>query len=92
MNQSNINGEKLQNYPFPFCSIAEQKVIVNILEEKLSIIEQNEKEINDALVKAGVLRQSILKKAFSGQLVSQFSDDRLSDNKVSQKKGKKVEA
>lgn len=70
VNQSNINGEKLQHYPFPFCSLAEQQEIVNQLEEKLSIIEQNEKEIESALAKAELLRQSILKKAFSGQLVS----------------------
>lgn len=49
---------------------AEQQEIVNQLEEKLSIIEQNEKEIESALAKAELLRQSILKKAFSGQLVS----------------------
>ncbi|EPR1028905.1 restriction endonuclease subunit S, partial [Acinetobacter baumannii] len=31
VNQSNINGEKLQNYPFPFCSLEEQLEIVKII-------------------------------------------------------------
>ena len=37
VNQSNINGEKLQGYPFPYCSLAEQHEVVRILDEKLSL-------------------------------------------------------
>ena len=65
---NNINSGELQNLIIPIASIEEQKEIVNQLEEKLSIIEQNEKEIESALAKAELLRQSILKKAFSGKL------------------------
>lgn len=68
-NQKARNKSRVSNIVFPLCSVAEQKEIVNQLEEKLSIIEQNEKEIEDALTKAELLRQSILKKAFSGQLL-----------------------
>lgn len=68
--QPNLNTDLIKDTLFPSCSLAEQQEIVNQLEEKLSIIEQNEKEIEDALAKAELLRQSILKKAFSGQLVS----------------------
>lgn len=67
---NNINSGELQNLIIPIASIEEQKEIVNQLEEKLSIIEQNEKEIESALAKAELLRQSILKKAFNGQLVT----------------------
>lgn len=63
-----INQTRLAQYFIPICSKLEQQEIVNQLEEKLSIVEQNEKEIEDALAKAELLRQSILKKAFSGQL------------------------
>lgn len=63
-----INQTRLAQYFIPICSKLEQQEIVNQLEEKLSIVEQNEKEIENALAKAELLRQSILKKAFSGRL------------------------
>lgn len=75
VNQSNINGEKLQNYPFPFCAVEEQAKIVEILEGKLSLTESNIQEIEFQLAKAESLRQSILKKAFSGKLVPQDPND-----------------
>lgn len=66
-----INQTELSKLLVPLCGLKEQQEIVSQLEEKLSIIEQNEKEIEAALAKADLLRQSILKKAFSGQLVPQ---------------------
>ncbi len=75
VNQSNINGEKLINYPFPFCSIDEQSVIIELLESGLSKIDQLDQTITTALQQAEALRQSILKKAFSGQLVPQDPRD-----------------
>jgi type I restriction enzyme, S subunit len=75
VNQSNINGEKLSNYPFPFCSPAEQDEVASQLENKLSIVDALEQEISDNLARAEALRQSILKKAFSGQLVPQDPND-----------------
>ncbi|WP_417729547.1 restriction endonuclease subunit S [Roseovarius sp.] len=71
VNQSNINASKLQEYPFPYCSSAEQAEIVRILDEKLEAADALEAEIDAALTRADALRQSILKKAFSGQLVPQ---------------------
>lgn len=65
---NNINSGELQNLILPIMSIGEQQEVVSKLEEKLSIIEQNEKEIESALAKAKLLRQSILKKALSGCL------------------------
>lgn len=67
-NLASINKTVLSNFPIPLPIFEEQQEIVNLLEEKLSIVEQNEKEIERALAKAELLRQSILKKAFSGQL------------------------
>ena len=75
VNQSNINGEKLVNYPFPFCSLSEQKLIVDILDSKLSEVDQLEQTILTSIQQAESLRQSILKKAFSGQLVAQDASD-----------------
>lgn len=75
VNQSNINGHKLTNYPFPYCSLAEQKELVRILDEKLSLIDEGEQQIERELQRAEALRHSILMSAFSGRLVPQDSAD-----------------
>lgn len=75
VNQSNINGEKLINYPFPFCTLEEQKEIVTLLDARVSEIDQLEQTLATSLQQAEALRQSILKKAFSGQLVPQDPAD-----------------
>jgi len=71
VNQSNINGEKLGNYPFPLCSLPEQQVIVQEIETRLSVCDKIEQDIKDNLEKAEALRQSILKKAFEGKLLNE---------------------
>ena len=75
VNQSNINSTKLSNYPFPYCSVIEQNEIVNSLEQTLSLVDGIEMEIRKQFQKAIALRQSILKKAFAGQLVKQDPQD-----------------
>ena len=69
VNQSNINGEKLINYPFPYCCLEEQVEVVRILDGLLSNIDSMEIAIQESLVKAESFRRSILFKAFSGQLI-----------------------
>jgi type I restriction enzyme S subunit len=93
VNQSNINGEKLSNYPFPYCSLTEQCEIVKILEEKLSLVDQLEGAIALELEKAETLRQSILRKAFSGKLVAQDPNDESTSvllERISKEKAEKV--
>ena len=69
VNQSNINGTKLKTYPIPLCSLAEQQLIVDELESKLTVCDKIEETISQSLLQAESLRQSILKKAFEGKLV-----------------------
>lgn len=69
VNQSNINSKKMMSYPFPLCTRAEQDEVVAEIETRLSICENIEKTVNDALVQADAMRQSILKKAFEGSLL-----------------------
>jgi len=76
VNQSNINGEKLKNYPFPYCSVMEQREIVRICEEKISMTDHLVSDIDRELKRSSALRQTILKKAFSGQLVKQDPNDK----------------
>ena len=71
VNQSNISGAKLSGYPFPYCSIEEQHEIASILDKTLSLLDETEADVIQELQKAATLRQSILHKAFSGQLVDQ---------------------
>ena len=73
--QAGISGSDVKGIPLPLCSKYEQKEIVELLDEKLSVIEKNEEFIDLSLQEAEALRQSILKKAFSGQLVPQDPTD-----------------
>ena len=61
--------------PVPLCSLPEQQEIVRLLDEQFEVIEQNEREIDAALKRSEALRQSILKKAFTGPLVPQDPTD-----------------
>ena len=61
--------------PLVVCSLPEQQEIVRLLDAQFSVIEQTEREIDAALKRSEALRQSILKKAFTGQLVPQDPTD-----------------
>ena len=69
VNQSNINGQKLINYPFVFCSLEEQNEIADILEQKLTACDQLADELAKQLKQAELLKQAVLKAAFSGSLL-----------------------
>ncbi len=70
-----INTTQLKSIPIPMTSIAEQREIMEKLEMQLSEVSKLEEEIDSNLAKSEALRQSILKKAFSGQLVPQDPND-----------------
>ena len=73
--QSGVSGEDIKNIPVPVCCLVEQLEIVQELESKLSEADQLELTLTTALQQSEALRQSILKKAFSGQLVPQDPTD-----------------
>ena len=68
--QKNINLNTLENLVIPFCSIQEQTEIIQEIESRLSVCDKVEQSINESILKAEVLRQSILKKAFEGNLLN----------------------
>jgi len=72
---NNINSGELQDLIVPACGIYEQVEIVEKLGSALSEIDATEAEIDAQLLRSESLRQSILKRAFSGQLIAQDSDD-----------------
>jgi type I restriction enzyme S subunit len=71
----NIGQERIQSIVIPFCSKIETDVVIDIVESKLSDCDQLDQTLTTSLQQAEALRQSILKKAFSGQLVPQDSND-----------------
>jgi type I restriction enzyme S subunit len=73
--QNTINQKNFGNLPIPLPPFLEQKQIMEILEQKFSIIDELEKITEINLMKAKRLRQSILKKAFKGSLVPQDTTD-----------------
>ena len=74
-----LNLGIIQNLPYPICSAAEQDEVISILEDKFSMIDQLEETIVNSLQQSEALRQAILKKAFSGQLVPQDPADEPAD-------------
>jgi len=73
--QFNLTLEICREIVVPVCCISEQLELAQELEEKSSILDQLEQTITHSLQQADALRQSILKKAFSGQLAPQDPND-----------------
>ena len=73
--QSGVSGTDLKSIPVPICPPAEQAEIIRILDDRLGAINMLRAEIDTNLARAEALRQSILKKAFSGDLVPQDPND-----------------
>ncbi|MDZ7725574.1 MAG: restriction endonuclease subunit S [candidate division KSB1 bacterium] len=69
--QKNINVRFLNALKIPLPSLEEQKDIVREIESRLSICDKVEQSITEGLQKSEALRQSILKKAFEGKLLSE---------------------
>jgi len=59
----------------PLPPLAEQAAIIEAVEDQLSVIEHLEGDLDAKLKSANALRQSILRDAFSGQLVPQDPDN-----------------
>ena len=72
---NNINTGEIQSLVVALCGIEEQKQIQKEIESRLSAVDQLDQTITTSLQQAEALRQSILKKAFSGQLVPQDPTD-----------------
>jgi type I restriction enzyme S subunit len=69
--QSGISGSDVKGLPIPLPPVVEQERIVAEVERRLSVVEELESTVTANLQRAARLRQAILQKAFSGQLVTQ---------------------
>ena len=65
-----LSLDNMRDAPVSVCSFEEQHQIVKEIESRLSVCDKVEQSIEESLEKAKTLRQSILKKAFEGKLLS----------------------
>ena len=73
--QKNINLAILRDLAIPFPPLAEQNALADEIDRRLSVADEVDKTVATELKRAEQLRQSILKKAFSGGLVPQDPND-----------------
>ncbi len=81
---ANLNLKIANEIPISLPGLKEQQLIVDELERKLTVCDKIEETIIQSLLQAETLRQSILKKAFEGKLVSlnYDSDDKLDKHEM----------
>jgi type I restriction enzyme S subunit len=70
-----INTTQLKLFSIPLCSRVEQNEIMSQLSEKLSLADNVDASLEREIEKCEALRQSILRTAFSGNLVAQNPSD-----------------
>ena len=78
-----IKGGLLKNYHLedlrlarlPLCGVHEQEELVRQVEEKFSVLEELHTALDQQQVRADTFCQSVLQKAFAGQLVPQDPND-----------------
>ncbi len=68
---ANLNSQIINALPIQLISPQEQSQIIQEIETRLSVCDNIESTIRESLEKAEALRQSILKKAFEGKLLSE---------------------
>lgn len=66
-----VGMTELKEIPIPIPSLNEQMQIIKEIENRLSIYDNIILNIDDGIYKANALRQSILKRAFEGKLLSE---------------------
>ncbi|MDF1145472.1 restriction endonuclease subunit S [Escherichia coli] len=72
VSQSNINAQKLIAYPITVPPLPEQHEIVRRVEQLFAYADTIEKQVNNTLARVNNLTQSILAKAFRGELTAQW--------------------
>ena len=66
----NLTQKAFLKLKIPYVEVQKQAIIVREIESRLSVCDKVEESISESLGKAKALRQSILKKAFDGKLLS----------------------
>lgn len=69
VSQSNINAKKLAAYKIPWCNLDEQQEIVRRVKALFALADRIEKRTKGAVERVEKITQSILTRAFRGELV-----------------------
>lgn len=77
VNLPRVSTKFILEYPINLPPIEEQHRIVQEIESRLSVADKMEENITQSLQQAEALRQSILKKAFSGELVQETAKQKV---------------
>lgn len=75
VSQSNINAKKLAAYPLNCPPLEEQTEIVRRVDQLFAYVDTIEQQVNNALERVNQLTQSILAKAFRGELTAQWREE-----------------
>ncbi len=73
--QQRVPADFMKNFDILLPSLLEQQQIVAEIEKRFAVADEMEKAVNDSLLQAEKLKQSILKQAFAGKLVPQNPND-----------------
>ncbi len=87
-----LNVGEIKLFPIPTPTVKNQKKAVVAIESRLSVCDKLEQLVDETLAKAQALRQSILKKAFAGELVPQDPSDEPAEKLLERIKAMKAAA
>lgn len=90
-NLASINKTVLSEFPVPLISPAEQHEICIRIDQSMTLINNQEREVECALRRSELMRQSILRRAFSGELVTQDPKDEPASELLARIKAEKEE-
>lgn len=88
----NLNVENVRKYKVPLPSLREQSEIVRLVEQYFALADTLEKNLANAKQRVDNLTQSILAKAFRGELVPQDPNDEPADKLLARIKTARLEA
>jgi type I restriction enzyme S subunit len=91
-NQPNLNLTKVRNITIPVPPIEEQTEIVRLVEQHFALADTLEKNLKNAKQRVDNLTQSILAKAFRGELVPQDPNDEPAEQLLARIKKARLEA